>query len=98
MILNKDGSELTRSEKREYSKQYSDYLDVGYTTQTLQEFAKALYDLRYNLDYRVDRKDYASAMRFIVEEEIGRVESRVTRKILEAIDDAISYRSEDLCK
>ena len=98
MILNKDGSELTRSEKREYSKQYSDYLDVSYTTQTLQDFAKAVYDLRYSLDHRIDRKDFASAMRFILEDEMGRVESRVTRKILEAIDDAISYRMEDLCK
>lgn len=98
MILNENGSELTRSEKREYSNEYSNYLDINYTTQTLQDFAKAVYDLRYSLDNRINRKDYASAMRFIVEDEIGRVESRVTRKILEAIDDAISYRSEDLCK
>jgi hypothetical protein len=98
MILNENGSELTRSEKREYSNEYSNYLDINYNAQTLQEFAKAVYDLRYNLDNRINRKDYAAAMRFIVEDEIGRVESRVTRKILEAIDDAISYRSEDLCK
>tara|TARA_B100001094_G_scaffold329792_1_gene393370 strand:+ start:2284 stop:2580 length:297 start_codon:yes stop_codon:yes gene_type:complete len=98
MIFNKDGEQLSRSEKREYSTQYSNYLDVGYSTQTLQEFAKAVSDLRYNLDNRIDRKDYAAAMRFIVEEQINHVESRVTRKILEAIDDAISYRMEDLAK
>ena len=83
--------------KRE-NESYSQFKNVNYTSIMLKEFDKAMTDLRYTLDGRMTRLEFAEAMKFIVHDHIEGSESKTTIKALEAIIEAIEVRMSDLAK
>jgi hypothetical protein len=83
--------------KRE-NESYSQFKNVNYTSIMLKEFDKAMTDLRYTLDGRMTRLEFAEALKFIVHDHIEGSESKTTIKALEAIIEAIEVRMSDLAK
>ena len=77
---------------------YSEFKCVNYTSVMLKEFEGAITDLRYTLDSRMNRLEFAEALKFIVHDHIEASESRTTIKALEAIIEAIEVRMSDLAK
>ena len=83
--------------KRE-NESYSQFKNMNYTSILLKEFDKAMIDLRYTLDGRMTRLEFAEALKFIVHDHIEGSESKTTIKALEAIIEAIEVRMSDLAK
>ena len=77
---------------------YSEFKNVNYISIMLKEFDKAICDLRYTLDGRMTRLEFAEALKFIVHDHIEGSESKTTIKALEAIIKAIEVRMSDLAK
>ena len=77
---------------------YSAFKKVNYTSTMLREFDSTMTDLRYTLDDRMNRLEFAEALKFIVHDHIERSESKTTIKALEAIIEAIEVRMSDLAK
>jgi len=77
---------------------YSAFKKVNYNSVMLKEFEGAIVDLRYTLDSRMNRLEFAEAMKFIVHDQIEASDSKTTIKALEAIIKAIEVRMSDLAK
>ena len=88
---------MDRKTKRE-NESYSQFKNMNYTSILRKEFDKAMIDLRYTLDGRMTRLEFAEALKFIVHDHIEGSESKTTIKALEAIIEAIEVRMSDLAK
>ena len=88
---------MDRLKKRE-NETYARFKDVNYTSTMLKEFDSTMTDLRYTLDDRMNRRELAEALKFIVHDHIEMSESKTTIKALEAIIKAIEVRMSDLAK
>jgi len=96
MDLNIINNEVSYTEKAARCDSYSTMRDVSYTTQILLEFKKSLFDLVYTLDNRIENKDIALALSYIVADEFENSNSVSTCEVLQSIEDLITKRSEDL--
>mgnify|MGYP003136565998 CR=1 FL=1 len=88
---------MDRRKKRE-NEVYARFKDVNYTSTILKEFDRTMTDLRYTLDDRMSRLEFAEALKFIVDDHIEMSESKTTIKALEAIIKAIEVRMSDMAK
>tara|TARA_R100001163_G_C4966794_1_gene128353 strand:- start:112 stop:378 length:267 start_codon:yes stop_codon:yes gene_type:complete len=77
---------------------YSAFKNVNYNSVMLKEFDRAICDLRYSLDSRMNRLEFAEALKFIVHDHIEASDSKTTVKALEAIIEVIEVRMSDLAK
>ena len=78
------------------SKNYEAMRDVRYTTEILIEFKEAIDHIVYTLDNRIDDKDFANALSFILANQFDRSKNISTCKMLQCIHNLIIDRSKDL--